>query len=140
MATELRRFAPLAAAHFLTTFNANFMKNALVFLVIASMPLSQAESMSSFVSAAFMLPMIFLSGFGGQLADRYDKSMLSSVLKAMELMAVAVAACGVAISSYWVTLSGVVLLQVVGSLFGPVRSQASSPLAKSPSPTPGSRG
>lgn len=122
MALELRSFAPLAVAHFLTTFNSNFMKNALVFLVLASMPLHEAEAMSAFVSAAFMLPMIFLSGFGGQLADRYDKSRLSSILKILEISAVGVAALGVFLASYWVTLAGVILLQVVGSLFGPVRS------------------
>lgn len=122
MTKEFRSFAPLAAAHFLTTFNSNFMKNALVFLVIASMPLSQAEYMSSFVSAAFMFPMIFLSGLGGQLADRYDKSRLSILLKGLEMTAVGCASAGVALGSYWVTLCGVLLLQVVGSLFGPVRS------------------
>jgi Arabinose efflux permease len=117
-----RSFAPLAAAHFLTSFNSNFMKNALVFLVVASLPLHEAEAMSSFVSAVFMLPMIFMSGFGGQLADRYDRSVLSTFLKAAELLAVAVAAVGVSVGSYWITLAGVILLQVVGSLFGPVRS------------------
>lgn len=117
-----RRFAPLAAAHFLTAFNSNFLKNALVFLVLASMAKTDAEAMSSFVSATFMAPMIFLSGLGGQLADRCDRRLLARTLKGLEAASAGVATLGIMISSYWTLLAGLVLLQVVSSLFGPLRS------------------
>ncbi|NTF18046.1 MFS transporter [Agrobacterium rubi] len=133
---EKHAFAPLAAAHFMTTFNSNFMKNALVLLVVASMHPRDAETMSSFVSAIFMIPMIFLSGLGGQLADKHGKAMMAKMLKGVEIVAVGVSLVGLAYESYWTVLMGVVLLQVVGSLFGPVRSSlipALVPVAQVPS-------
>lgn len=115
-------FLPLAAANFLATFNSNFMKNALVIMVVAAMPLKDAEAMSSFVSAIFMIPMIFITGLGGQLADRHGKAWMARLLKGFEFVAMLVALTGFIMNSYWVVLAGVVLLQVVASLFGPVRS------------------
>jgi hypothetical protein len=62
-----RRFAPLALAQFLTGLNSNFLKNALVFLVLANLPGIAGESAVALYSALFMIPMIFMSGLGGQL-------------------------------------------------------------------------
>ncbi len=117
-----RRFAPLALAQFLTGLNSNFLKNALVFLVLANLPGIAGESAVALYSALFMIPMIFMSGLGGQLADRYDRSVLARNLKAGELVAVGVAMAGIVMSSHLLVLCGVAGVQIVGSLFAPVRS------------------
>lgn len=115
-------FAPLLAAHFLTFLNSNFLKNALILLVLSGFSSADGEAMSAFVSATFMLPMIFLSGLGGQLADAVDRRRLGAYLKGAEMAAVAVAVTGVYASNFWFVLAGLVLMQIVGALFGPVRS------------------
>lgn len=122
-------FAPLLAAHFLTFLNSNFLKNALILLVLSALSKADGEAMSAFVSATFMLPMIFLSGLGGQLADAVDRRKLGGYLKGAEMAAVAVAVIGVYASSFWLVLAGLVLMQIVGALFGPVRGSLIPDLA-----------
>nr|WP_250807867.1 MFS transporter [Neorhizobium tomejilense] len=129
------RFAPLALAQFLTALNANFLKNALVFLILGNLPGIEGESAVALYSALFMMPMIFMSGLGGQLADRYDRGGLARLLKAGELAAVAVALVGIVMSSHLIVLCGVAAVQVIGSLFAPVRSSL-IPLTLKPDEVP----
>lgn len=72
-----RDFAAIFAAHFLTFFSSNFLKNALVFLVLMTLPKAEAEGMVAMVSATFMVPMIFPSWLGGRMTDYYDKSAMA---------------------------------------------------------------
>ena len=122
-------FTPLLIAHFLTFLNSNFLKNALILLVLSQLSEIDGAAMSAFVSATFMLPMIFLSGIGGQLADMCDKRNLGRTLKCAELMGVSVAVAGIVVSNFWLVLAGLVLLQVVSALFAPVRGSLIPDLA-----------
>jgi acyl-[acyl-carrier-protein]-phospholipid O-acyltransferase/long-chain-fatty-acid--[acyl-carrier-protein] ligase len=122
-------FAPLIIAHFLTFLNNNFLKNALILLVLSTLSQAEGEAMSAFVSATFMLPMIFLSGLGGQLADSGDRRRLGRNLKGLEMIAVIVAVFGVFVSNFWLVLAGLVMMQIVGALFGPVRGSLIPDLA-----------
>jgi len=117
-----REFVAILAAHFLTFFSSNFLKNALVFLVLLTLPQTEAEGVVAMVSATFMVPMIFLSGVGGRMADHYDKRSLARWLKGAEVAFVAVAVGGVIFNDFWIVLAGLVGMQIVGSLFGPLQS------------------
>lgn len=117
-----REIVAILAAHFLTFFSSNFLKNALVFLVLLTLPQTEAEGVVAMVSATFMVPMIFLSGVGGRMADHYDKRSLARWLKGAEVAFVAVAVGGVIFNDFWIVLAGLVGMQIVGSLFGPLRS------------------
>ena len=59
-----RRFAPLFWCQFFAAFNDNFLKTALVFLILfRGHP--DAEALITIASAIFIAPYFFLSGLGG---------------------------------------------------------------------------
>ena len=70
-----RRFAPLFWTQFFSAFSDNFLKNALVFLILFSPTISasNAESLITLAAAVFIAPYFFLSALGGEMADRYDR-------------------------------------------------------------------
>src|SRR6185437_4842661 len=90
-----RRFAPLFACQFFAAFNDNFLKTALVFLILfGGRP--DAEALITLASAVFIAPFFFLSALGGELADRYDKARVAQWLKFAEIFVAAVAVIGFA--------------------------------------------
>src|SRR6187200_1404884 len=89
-----RRFAPLFWCQFFAAFNDNFLKTALVFVVLFHLNARDAEVLITLASAIFIAPYFFLSAFGGQLADRYDKALIAQRLKFIEIFVAALAAWG----------------------------------------------
>ena len=87
-----RRFAPLFWCQFFSAFNDNFLKNALVFLILFSPAVQNREALITLTAAAFIGPFFFLSGLGGQMADRFDKAIVARYVKLAEI---AVAMLGV---------------------------------------------
>ena len=57
-----RRFAPLFACQFFAAFNDNFLKTALVFLILFRAAAADAEALITLASAIFIAPYFFLSG------------------------------------------------------------------------------
>src|SRR5689334_17716873 len=104
MSTSLmttRRFAPLFWCQFFSAFNDNFLKNALVFLILFSPDIHGAsrDPLITLAAAVFIAPFFFLSGLGGQLADRYDKSIVAQRLKLAEIAVAGLAIIGFAYHS-----------------------------------------
>ena len=80
-----RRFAPLFWCQFFSAFSDNFLKNALAFLIVFHIGGSLAEPLTQLAAAVFIAPYFFLSAFGGQMADRYDKAIVARRLKLAEI-------------------------------------------------------
>ena len=80
-----RRFGPLFLVQFFSAFNDNFLKNALVFTILFQMSVASGEALVTIATGILMLPFIFLSGLGGELADRYDKARVAGWLKLVEI-------------------------------------------------------
>src|SRR5665213_169237 len=89
-----RRFAPLFWCQFFSAFNDNFLKTALVFLVLFQREGKDAEALITLASAIFIAPYFFLSALGGELADRYDKARVAQRLKFFEIIVAGLAALG----------------------------------------------
>src|SRR3954465_12279434 len=89
-----RRFAPLFWCQFFSAFSDNFLKNALVFLILYKIGGSSAETLITLAAAVFIAPYFFLSGLGGELADRYDKSIIAQRLKLTEIGVALIAIVG----------------------------------------------
>ena len=90
-----RKFAPLFCCQFFAAFNDNFLKTALVFLILFGGAAS-AEVLITAASAIFIAPYFFLSGLAGQLADRYDKARVAQWVKFVEIFVAALAVAGYA--------------------------------------------
>jgi acyl-[acyl-carrier-protein]-phospholipid O-acyltransferase/long-chain-fatty-acid--[acyl-carrier-protein] ligase len=118
-----RRFAPLFWTQFFSAFSDNFLKNALVFLILfsPSISASSAESLITLAAAIFIAPYFFLSALGGEMADRYDKALIAQRLKLGEIGVALVGVLGFATHSVFIMFIALFLFGVIGSLFGPIK-------------------
>ncbi len=89
-----RRFAPLFWTQFFSAFSDNFLKNALVFLILFKIGGAEAEPLITLAAAVFIAPYFFLSALGGELADRYDKAVVAQRLKLAEIGVALIAVLG----------------------------------------------
>ncbi len=116
-----RRFAPLFWTQFFSAFSDNFLKNALVFLILFQIGGPDAEALITLAAAVFIAPYFFLSALGGELADRYDKSVVAQRLKLAEIAIALIAVLGFALHSVPVLFFALFLFGVIAALFGPIK-------------------
>src|SRR5215468_6806427 len=116
-----RRFAPLFWCQFFAAFNDNFLKTALVFVILFQSDRADSEALITLASAVFIAPFFFLSAFGGQLADRYDKAKVAQRLKFAEIFIATLAVFGYARSSLPTLFVALFAFGVLAALFGPIK-------------------
>jgi acyl-[acyl-carrier-protein]-phospholipid O-acyltransferase/long-chain-fatty-acid--[acyl-carrier-protein] ligase len=116
-----RRFAPLFWCQFFAAFNDNFLKTALVFLILFRVGHADAPALITAASAIFIAPFFFLSGLGGELADRYDKARVAQWIKFAEIFVAALAVLGYARQSLPLLFAALAGFGVLASLFGPIK-------------------
>jgi acyl-[acyl-carrier-protein]-phospholipid O-acyltransferase/long-chain-fatty-acid--[acyl-carrier-protein] ligase len=116
-----RRFAPLFWCQFFSTFSDNFLKNALVFLILFKIGGSAAESLITLAAAVFIAPYFLFSAFGGDMADRYDKAIVAQRLKLAEIGVSIIAIIGFVMHSVPILFVGLFAFGVIGSQFGPIK-------------------
>ena len=119
-----RRFAPFFVTQFLGALNDNVFRNGLVILVtfqgvlVAGMNHSQ---MANVAGALFILPFFLFSATAGQLADKFEKSMLMRRIKLLEIGLMIFASIAFISKSYLLLLVVLFLMGCQSTLFGPVK-------------------
>lgn len=113
-----RRFAPLFWTQFLAAFSDNFLKNSLVFVVLATLAAEQAASIVTLAGAVFMAPFVLFSSLGGEIADKYDKAVVARYLKGAEILVAILAAAGIGMGSIPVMMVSLFLFGLGSALFG----------------------
>jgi MFS family permease len=116
-----RRFAPLFCCQFFAAFNDNFLKTSLAFLILFRIGERDAPALITLAGAVFIAPFFFLSGLGGELADRYDKARVAQAVKFAEIFVAADAVAGYAWQSLPVLFAALAGFGVLAALFGPVK-------------------
>src|SRR3984957_1508028 len=116
-----RRFAPLFWCQFFSAFNDNFLKTALVFLILFKMAGEDPEALITLAGAIFIFPFFILSAIGGEIADRYDKALVAQRLKFIEIAVAGVAVAGFWLHSVPVLFTALFLFGVISALFGPIK-------------------
>ncbi len=116
-----RRFAPLFWCQFFSAFSDNFLKTALVFLILFQIGGPNAEALITLAGGIFIAPFFFLSAFGGQMADRFDKAMVARRLKFIEIGIAFVAVAGFSLHSVPVLFVALFLFGAIAALFGPIK-------------------
>jgi acyl-[acyl-carrier-protein]-phospholipid O-acyltransferase/long-chain-fatty-acid--[acyl-carrier-protein] ligase len=116
-----RRFAPLFWCQFFSAFGDNFLKTALVFLILFQIGGADSGALITLAGATLIAPFFFLSGLGGELADRYDKALVARRLKFAEIAVAALAVAGFAFHSIALLFVAVFLYGIIASLFGPIK-------------------
>ena len=116
-----RRFAPLFWAQFCSALNDNVLKNGLVIILLYGAATGHGDALVTVAGAVFIFPFFVLSGLGGELADRYVKSVVARRLKFAEIFAAAFAALGFLLHSIPFLFVALALFGIVAALFGPVK-------------------
>jgi acyl-[acyl-carrier-protein]-phospholipid O-acyltransferase/long-chain-fatty-acid--[acyl-carrier-protein] ligase len=116
-----RRFAPLFWTQFFSAFSDNFLKNALVFLILFHIGGADAEALITLAAAVFIAPYFFLSALGGEFADRYDKAVVARRLKFSEIGIAIIAVIGFSLHSVVLLFIALFLFGVIAALFGPIK-------------------
>jgi acyl-[acyl-carrier-protein]-phospholipid O-acyltransferase/long-chain-fatty-acid--[acyl-carrier-protein] ligase len=116
-----RRFAPLFWCQFFSAFSDNFLKNALVVLILFKWGGPDSEALITLAAAIFIAPYFFLSALGGQVADRYDKALVARRLKFAEIGIALIAVAGFWLHAIVVLFIALFLFGVIGALFGPIK-------------------
>ena len=119
-----RRFAPFFATQFLGALNDNIFRNGMVILItfqgvlVAGMDHTQLANVAA---GLFILPFFLFSATAGQLADKYEKSMLIRRIKMLEIGLMLLAAFALVSQSYSLLLLVLFLMGCQSTMFGPVK-------------------
>lgn len=116
-----RRFAPLFWTQLLSAFNDNFVRNMLAMLILFKLGATQAGPLITLAVGIFILPSIFLSALGGQIADAHDKALIARRLKFGEIFVQMIAAAGFWFASITLLYTALFGLGVIAALFGPIK-------------------
>ena len=119
-----RRFRPFFLTQLLGAFNDNLYKNGLTIFIAfqaAAITQQQSNTLVNIAAGLFILPFFLFSPIAGQLADKYEKSMLIRRVKLLEI-GIMLLGLGAFILQSPVLLVGILFLMGTQSaLFGPVK-------------------
>jgi len=119
-----RRFGPLFTTQFLSAFNDNALKNALVLMLAYQPELARgvpAGMLIPLAGALFILPFFLGSATAGELADSHDKSRIIRIIKLTEIAVMGVGAAAVLTGSTWVLLGLLFVMGIEATFFGPLK-------------------
>lgn len=119
-----RRFAPFFQTQLLGAFNDNLFKNALVALLsFGALQLSaeKAGSLIAMSAGLFILPFFLFSAFSGQIAEKYEKSMLIRRIKMAEIGIMCLGATAFWLGSVPMLMAILFLMGVQSAFFGPIK-------------------
>jgi len=119
-----RRFGPLFATQFLSAFNDNALRNALVLMIAYRADAAgqfSAQIMIPLAAGLFMLPFFLCSATAGQIADEEDKAWLIRLIKLIEIPVMLAAAGGILAGSAAVLLALLFAMGIQAAFFGPLK-------------------
>ncbi|HET9208331.1 MAG TPA: MFS transporter [Burkholderiaceae bacterium] len=118
-----RRFAPFFWTQFLGAANDNVFKFAFTVLVTYRLQVDWLPpSLAGLViGAVFIAPFLLFSATSGQLADKYDKALMTRLVKNLEIVIMVLAAIGLYTTNVALMLGCIFLLGLHSTLFGPVK-------------------
>lgn len=119
-----RRFLPFFATQFLGAFNDNIYKNSL--LLMAAFAAAERLPFDSglFINLGaglFILPFFIFSSLAGQLADKYEKSIIIRRVKLLEITIMAVASAFIISQNFLILLMLLFMMGTQSAFFGPVK-------------------
>src|ERR1700733_546042 len=119
-----RRFGPLWTTQFLSAFNDNALKNALVLMLAYRPEMARgvpAGMLIPLAGALFILPFFLGSATAGELGDSRDKAKNIPIIKMTEIVVMMIAATAVLTGSSWVLLGLLFVMGIEATFFGPLK-------------------
>lgn len=119
-----RRFAPFFGTQFFGALNDNVFRQGLIVLVtfqgIKVFGLNESQ-LANTAALLFILPFLLFSAPAGQIADKFEKSLLMRRVKLLEISLMTIAAVAFLNGHYVVLLLLLFLMGCQSTLFGPVK-------------------
>jgi 1-acyl-sn-glycerol-3-phosphate acyltransferase len=123
--TELmtsRRFAPFFFTQFLGAYNDNVFRQALILLIASGVVAGvSVNTLNNVGLALFILPFFLISALSGQIADKYEKSMLLRRIKLAEIVIMCVGAVGFYYDAVYFLLAVLFCMGLQSTFFGPIK-------------------
>ncbi|MCW2238648.1 acyl-[ACP]--phospholipid O-acyltransferase [Azospirillum canadense] len=120
-----RRFLPLFLTQFLGAFGDNVLRGAIAVLAVYGVSeggmAGNGALVSTLAAGAFTLPFLLFSATAGQLADRYDRTLVARAVKVAEIGLMAIAAWGILDASLPILIAALVGMGAHSTVFGPVK-------------------
>ncbi|MBC8721519.1 MFS transporter [Paraburkholderia sp. 31.1] len=119
-----RRFAPFFWTQFLGAMNDNVFKigfTSLVTYQAARFSGVDPKTAAFLISAIFILPFVLFSATSGQIADKYDKALLTRLVKTFEIAVMLVGGAGFWLHGAALLYLCTFLMGVHSTVFGPVK-------------------
>ncbi|MGI4775976.1 MAG: MFS transporter, partial [Janthinobacterium lividum] len=119
-----KRFLPIFIVQFCGCLNDSIIKNALIILVtfkLANILGTSSQFLVLLANALFILPFVLFASLAGQIADKYEKSLLVKIIKISEIAIVLFAAYGFLCNNLIILFSCVALMGVHSTFFGPIK-------------------
>ncbi len=119
-----QRFRPFFFTQLAGAFNDNLYKNGLtIFIAFQAASVSQEDSnaLVNIAAGLFILPFFLFSPIAGQLADKYEKSMLIRRIKLLEIAIMLLGATAFILHSPAMLVAILFLMGTQSALFGPVK-------------------
>lgn len=119
-----KRFLPLFITQFFGAFNDNVFKNA--FLIWFTYDISarlnmNTQLMITIASGLFVLPFFLFSALAGQIADKFEKSKIISIVKIAEIIIMSFTFVGFYLENIYLLLLLIFLMGVHSTFFGPIK-------------------
>jgi hypothetical protein len=118
------RFLPIFCTQFLGALNDNVFKNAIVILIaftLADMIGVNGSILVIVAAGIFILPFFLFSATAGQLADKFEKSMLIRRIKIAEIVIMLTGSIGFYFMSAPILLTVLFFMGTQSTLFGPLK-------------------
>lgn len=118
-----RRFLPLFITQFLNALNDNIFNNAMVILITYQIMSNSPYKalMVTLASAVFILPFFLFSATAGQLADKYDKTIVTRLIKFFEVLFIAIGILSLYQHNITLMMLTLFLMGTHSTFFGPIK-------------------
>ncbi|KTD67945.1 2-acylglycerophosphoethanolamine acyltransferase [Legionella steelei] len=118
-----RIFLPFFLTQFFGAFNDNAFKLAMLTLISYHLTHDQAQSefYQAIAGALFITPFFLLSATAGQLADKYDKALMTRVIKALEVFLMIIGSFSLYLGNIFLMMMTLTGLGVHSTFFGPIK-------------------
>lgn len=124
MLLRTKRFLPLFITQALGALNDNLFKNALLVLIIyqiAETAQINGQALVTTAAGIFILPFFLFSATAGQLADKFEKSIMIRWIKTAEVAVMGLGAASLLYGDIYLMIFVLFLMGLQSAFFGPVK-------------------
>lgn len=117
-------FSSMFFTQFFGAFNDNVFKQALILVLTYSAAVKlgmEVSLLNNLAAMLFILPYFLFSALAGQIADKYEKSLLTRRIKLLEIIIMTVAAIGFIFEIYSLLFICLFMMGAQSTFFGPIK-------------------